>query len=229
MSKFLLLFVCSVFMYSCKNDAPVTPKVRYEKTAETKDKTKIDSSTIVVADLPIHFSETAILLYPVGEVVSSKRGGQSFTVSNNNDFQITGYLKNLHFQKIKSDSISVLTDKQILIETATFLKSIADKYKTQLMVYSLADSDTNKDQKLDENDIQSLYLSTLSGEKFTKISADLMELVDWKVIDANARLYYKTIEDSNKNGQIDTKDAIQYHYVNLLDEQWKPIQYFPIK
>jgi hypothetical protein len=97
------------------------------------------------------------------------------------------------------------------------------------MVYSLADSDTNKDQKLDENDIQSLYLSTLSGEKFTKISADLMELVDWKIIDANAKLYYKTIEDSNKNGQIDTKDAIQYHYVNLLDEQWKPIQYFPIK
>ena len=56
-----------------------------------------------------------------------------------------------------------------------------------------------------------------------------MELVDWKIIETNARLYYKTIEDSNKNGQLDATDKILYHYVNLLDSNWKSIEYFPVK
>jgi hypothetical protein len=97
------------------------------------------------------------------------------------------------------------------------------------MVYTLADADTNKDQKVDENDIQSLYISQLSGKNFTKISADFMELIDWKIIDANARLYYKTIIDSNKNGQLDAADQVQYFYVDVLNEVWKSVQYVPLK
>jgi hypothetical protein len=41
------------------------------------------------------------------------------------------------------------------------------------MVYTLTDSDTNKDGKIDTSDIKTLYLSDISGENFTKVSADL--------------------------------------------------------
>jgi hypothetical protein len=40
---------------------------------------------------------------------------QSFAVSNNNEFEITGYLQNIKFQEIGNDSIKALTNKQILI------------------------------------------------------------------------------------------------------------------
>jgi hypothetical protein len=56
-----------------------------------------------------------------------------------------------------------------------------------------------------------------------------MELIDWKIIDANARLYYKTIIDSNKNGQLDAADQVQYFYVDVLNEVWKSVQYVPLK
>ena len=88
--------------------------------------------------------------------------------------------------------------------------------------------DTNKDGKLDGSDIKSLYLSTISGQKFTKISANFEELIDWKVIESKGLLYFRTIQDTNKNGAFDAEDNLQYHMVNLLDKDWKVISYKPI-
>jgi hypothetical protein len=45
------------------------------------------------------------------------------------------------------------------------------------------DADTNRDGKLDSSDIKSLYLSEI---RFTKVSMDLQELIDWNLIDSKA-------------------------------------------
>jgi DNA integrity scanning protein DisA with diadenylate cyclase activity len=111
----------------------------------------------------------------------------SFTISNYGENEITGYLQNLKFQKTDSDSI--LTDKPALIQTATYLKSVSDRAKKQIMVYTMFDADTNRDGKLDSSDIKSLYLSE-SGKRFTKVSMDLQELIDWNLIDSKSRLYF---------------------------------------
>ena len=58
------------------------------------------------------------------------------------------------------------------------------------MVYTLVDMDTNKDGKLDVSDIKALYLSKISGDKFTKVSADFQELIDWDLIESKNRLYF---------------------------------------
>ena len=152
----------------------------------------------------------------------------SFTISNYGEFEITGFLQNLKFQKIDSDSIKKLTDKPVLIQTATYLKSVADKTNNQIMVYTMVDMDTNKDGKVDTSDIKALYLSEISGEKFTKISYDFQELIDWKLIGSKNRLYYRTIEDTNKNGEFDKKDVINYYYIDLSKKEWKIIAYEPV-
>lgn len=219
----------------CKKDEAVKPKVIYEDSAKSKPAVPVDAAQIEVADLPLSMEGTNFLIYPIGTISGSGKGiksstdtEQSFTVSNYGEFQITGYLKNLKFQEIGKDSIYALTEKQILIETATYLKTFSDKTKQQLIVYSLADQDTNKDGKLDSSDIKSLYISTIAGQKFTKLSADLQELVDWKIIESKGVLYFRTIEDTNKNGEFDAEDNIKYNFVNLLDKDWKVTSYKPI-
>ena len=116
----------------------------------------------------------------------------------------------------------------MLIQTATYLKSVADKTNNQIMVYTMVDMDTNKDGKVDTSDIKALYLSEISGEKFTKISYDFQELIDWKLIGSKNRLYYRTIEDTNKNGEFDKKDVINYYYIDLSKKEWKIIAYEPV-
>lgn len=228
-----------VLLVACKQEKE-TPKVTYGTTPKEKPEPKADPSQIKVADLPIHFAGTTILIHPVGDLnigsrdnaatYESSRGEsqQSFTISNNNDYEITGYLQNIKFQEIGKDTITTLTDKPILIETATYLKTIADKTKKHFMVYSLADSDTNKDGKVDSSDIKSLYMSDISGANFVKLSQELHELIDWKIIEAQNRLYFRTIEDINKNGAFDKDDKVHYQYLDLLSKEGKVVEYKPI-
>ena len=236
--KNYFLYIAMVFVglfVSCKKEEAEKPKVTYETTSKAKPEVVSDANQIEVADLPINMEGTNCLIHPIGVMSGNGKGikssydsEQGFTVSNYGEYQITGYLKNLKFQEIGKDTIYPLTDKQILIETATYLKTFADKSKQQLLVYSLADTDTNKDGKLDNSDIKSLYLSTVSGQKFTKLSADFQELIDWKIIESKNILYFRTIEDTNKNGEFDAEDSLQYQFVNLLDKEWKVISYKPI-
>lgn len=221
-------------LISCKKEEASKPKVIYQDTSKPKTEVPEDTTQIKIADLPINMEGTNYLIFPIGTVSSDKKGKASYdsntgyTVSNYGEYQITGYLQNLKFQEIGKDTIYALTDKNVLIETATYLKALADKTKKQLMVYSLADMDTNKDNKLDNSDIKSLYLSDISGKNFSKISTDFQEIIDWNLIESKSRLYFRTIEDTNKNGEFDKDDNVHYFYVNLLDKEWKAMEYKPI-
>jgi hypothetical protein len=229
--KFFILSIIFLFA-SCKEEVE-KPKVIYENT--TKGQIKVDTTALKVADLPIHMEGTNYLIFPIGNLNSSKglksssySSQEGFTVSNYGEYQITGYLQNLKFQEIGKDTLISLTDKPILIQTATYLKSVSEKTKQQLLVYTLADMDTNKDNKLDTDDIKSLYISAISGHQFTKLSPDFQELIDWSLISVSNRLYFRTIEDTSKNGEFEKEDALHYYFVNLLDKDLKAQEYKPL-
>ncbi|NJM78798.1 MAG: hypothetical protein HC854_02760 [Flavobacterium sp.] len=230
-----LLFLAT--MISCKQEKQ-TPKVIYEQVKESISPKKVDTSSIKIADLPIHMEGSNYLIHPVGDVRvyddyskvygSSKTNQVSYAISNYNRFELTGYFDNLKFQHIDSTNVIKLTDDKIQIQTVTFLNTISDKFKKQILVYTLVDDDTNKDDKIDQNDIKSLYLSYSNGSKFTKISEPLQELIDWNIIEVQKRLYFRCIEDINKNGAFDKNDKVHYHFVNLLANEWKAEEYMPI-
>lgn len=233
-----ILGIAILLLTSCKEEVE-KPKVTYDGTSRAKTLTKADSSQIQIADLPLQMEGTDYLIHPVADLsirekgIKSRYGSSSvndlsFTISNYGEFEITGFLQNIKFQKVDSDSIRKLTDKPVLIQTATYLKSVADKTNNQIMVYTMVDMDTNKDGKLDTSDIKALYLSEISGKKFTKISYNLQELIDWKLIESRNRLYYRTVEDTNKNGEFDKKDVVNYYYIDLSKKEWKIIGYEPV-
>lgn len=225
-----ILLAYSVIIFSCQKEKD-KPKVKYtEKVAKSLQK---DTTKLEVADLPIQFQGSTVLIYTIGNLTlgdinkkgsyessSSYEGVAGFNVSNSMENEITGYLQNLKFQEVGKDSLHVLTDKVMLMERVSFIKS------NKMLVYVLADADTNQDGVIDSNDIKSLYTSSDLGKNFTKISTELQELIDWKYLESTNKIYFRTIEDTNKNGQFDDKDKIHYHQVNLKDN--KVSEYFPL-
>jgi hypothetical protein len=237
-SHFVYIGISLLLLASCKEEIE-KPKVIYNASKAVREITKADSTQIKIADLPIQMTGTDYLIHPVGDLSVYEKGTKnrygsssvndlSFTISNASEYEITGYLQNLKFQKIGSDSIEALTDKPILIQTATYLKAVSDKINKQIIVYTMCDMDSNGDGKLDTGDIKALYLSKISGEKLTKVSTDLQELIDWNLIESQNRLYFRTVEDTNKNGKFDSKDVVHYNYINLADKDWKVESYNPI-
>jgi hypothetical protein len=238
-SHFVYIGISLLLLASCKKEEIEKPKVIYDVSKVGRELTKADSTQIKIADLPIQMQGTSYLIHPVGDLSVYEKGTKnrygsssvndlSFTISNASEYEITGYLQNLKFQKIGSDSIKALTDKPVLIQTATYLKTVSDKINKQIMVYTMMDMDTNKDGKLDVSDITTLYLSKISGDKFTKVSVDFQELIDWSLIESQNRLYFRTVEDTNKNGKFDSKDVVHYNYIDLADKDWKVESYNPI-
>lgn len=229
--------VAFVVLVACKEEKE-TPKVIYEEPKTNNNSRSIDTTSIKIADLPIHMEGTNYLIHPVGDVRvyddfskvygSTKTNQVSYAISNYNRFEITGYFENLKFQHIDSVNVKPLTDEKIQIQTVTYLDRIAANTKKQILVYSVVDKDTNKDNKIDQNDIKSLYISFIDGSNFTKLTDDYLEFIDWNIIEAQNRLYFRCIEDINKNGAFDKNDKVHYHYVNLLDVEWKVEAYMPI-
>lgn len=237
-SHFVYIGISLLLLVSCKEEIE-KPKVIYDAPKGVRELAKVDSAQIKIADLPIQMEGTHYLIHPVGDLSISEKATKnkygsssvndlSFTISNASEYEITGYLQNIKFQKIGSDSIKALTDKPVLIQTATYLKPVSDKIKKQIMVYTMMDMDTNKDGKLDVSDITTLYLSEISGDKFTKVSPDFQELIDWNLIESQNRLYFRTVEDTNKNGKFDSKDVVHYNYIDLANKDWKVETYDPI-
>ncbi len=229
-----LLFLL-IFAVGCKDEAEKEkPKVIYDASKE-KLTPKIDSSKIEISDLPIHLKGSNFLIHPEGDIRvydgsskssygSANADRVSFTISNTSENEITGFLRNVKFQEIGKDTITSLTDKRILIQSITLVKTA----KKGVLVYNLMDMDTNKDGNLDTNDIKTLYISDTNGARFTKLSTDFQELIDWSVIDVQNRLYFRTIEDTNKNGQFDKNDVLHYNYLNLNDKEWNIKSYNPL-
>ena len=58
-------------------------------------------------------------------------------------------------------------------------------------------------------------MSEISGANFLKLTPNLQELIDWSVVEVNNRLYFRTIEDTNKNGDFDKDDNLHYYFVDL--------------
>lgn len=236
-ASYLLLAGIAILFASCKEEKD-KPKVTYDSTAKTqKQQPKSDTAMVAIADLPVRITGTDYLIHPIGDIrfydkskysSGSGSGEISYTISNYNEFEITGFLRNLKFQKDGSDSLKVLTEQPVLIQTASYLKSLADATKQQLLVYTLADMDTNKDGRIDASDIKTLYISSISGERFTKLSPDFQELIDWKVIDGKQHLYFRSIEDTNKNGEFDKDDVLHYNIVDLGSKDWKVTPYQPL-
>lgn len=226
---------------ACKQEEK--PKVIYKEEKNnnavqvetSKEKERTDD--IRIADLPVVMGRSEYLIHPIGEVrvysSSSKYGTSkvnqfSYTVSNYAPFEMTGYLENLMFQHKDSITITPLTDQKVQIQSVVYLNTIAEKTKKHILIYTLFDSDTNRDGKTDSNDIKTLYISKSSGKNFKKLSENLQELLDWTVIDVQNRLYFRTVEDINKNGAFDKDDNINYFYVDLLDANWEVKSYDPL-
>jgi len=235
----IAIALASVLFVSCKEEKE-KPKVIYEEKADRTAPKKVDSTQIKVADLPVHMEGTQYLIHPVGDIriyedsnrsygTSRTNSQVSYAISNYNRFEITGYFENLKFQHIDSMAMVPLTDKNVQIQTATFLNTVAEKTKKQMLVYTLVDADTNQDGKVDANDIRSLYISDISGSGFKKLSPEMQELVDWSLIEAKDRIYFRTIEDINKNGAFDKNDSVHYYYADLLSPEWMVTAYEPVK
>ncbi|KYG79139.1 hypothetical protein [Roseivirga echinicomitans] len=236
MKTILLALSVSLLFWSC--DTKPTVVYPTDDNGQVGEQALIvDSTLVLTGDLPVYFDSTDYLLFPIGEIrVSSRAGSKLYLGSGGSgDFSFssgylsgssyTGSLSKIMIQHLDSSNFRPITEQHLKIRSFQFLESIRKKTGQQLVVMTVTDRDTNNDGKLTNDDIESLYLSHLSGQNFKKLTFELQELLDWKILIVNKRLYFRTLEDIDKNGEFDKKDKIHHFLIDLTDPDFKVVEY----
>ena len=224
MRNFLCLLCLCLLCLGCIED-----EIRRPLASETPGEE--NTEVLAVANLPVHIDSTNYLIHPVGKI--EVREGYYGSGSHNSGSPVsgdrfTGNFLNLRFQELNSEAFTDLTDQNIKIRSVDFLREIFDNTGKQLLLYNVVDTDTNDDDKLDFEDREALFVSGIDGKNFRKISPLNQVVLEYRVVPAMNRLYFRSLEDANDNGRLDADEKSHYYYLDLASEALKVTEYFPV-
>ena len=239
MTRVLVVIGVAISFFSCSQSSP---KIKHEAidTLALKDDRIKDTTKILVSELPVKFDSTDVILFPIRLVDQEERGGYreiasgSYTTTSDvatsylNKDNLRGNFINIVFQE-KHGNERKLTDKKIEIRNLTFLRDIFRKTKSGYLLYSISDRDSNGDKELDSSDLEALYISGVDGSDFKKITKELHEFYDWTIVRGENKIYFRTLEDRNKDGKLNNKDIFHYYFIDFSGEKYSVIEYNPIK
>lgn len=234
------LLTLAIIISACSQPEP---QIDYETAIDTTnvvDDRLTDTTRTVVAELPIQFDSTDILIYPVGLVNLGERGGftkigsGSYSGSSYADVSyssgsnyINGNLINLIFEDSAGNRTALPKFKK-KINRARYLESTFKSTRKQYLLYSIYDRDTNGDHRLSSSDLEALYISYIDGTHFRKLTKELHELNDYKLLKKGKMLYFRTLEDINQDGRLNNKDKFHYYHLDLSAIDNEIIEYNPL-
>lgn len=238
MNKFLVLAFFGVLTLSCSQR---TPKIDYENqidTVSTIFNIVEDTTKILTSELPIRFDSTEVLIYAVGLVDLqgrsdySKLGSGSYSssgvsASHFSKDNLSGQFINLVFED-ENGNRTLLTNHKMTINRVLFLRGIYNNTKLRFLMYCLYDRDTNGDGRMNRQDLESLYLSNIDGTNFRKISKELHEFYDHRTLKNDNKLYFRTLEDINKDGKLNNQDKFHYYLIEFGEDGYEITEYDPI-
>lgn len=242
--KITLYSICLflILLMACTGKEPHEFAVEQPQSL-SMDSIAADTSKVLMASLPVFFDSTRVLIHHIGfesikekrereKLVFSKGGGyieDSYSFRFNKEYDsFSGNIVNLYFENAETGEQRLLTDKALNITSAVYQRALANKTGRHYLIYQVFDKDYNGDGKLNYYDIPALYVSTLDGKDFTKITSDFHAFVDGRMVMMNERYYFCTYEDVDRNCRFDNKtDKYHYYYIDFSSSLYKVVEYNP--
>lgn len=180
------------------------------KSISTDEKSNIQtkSQPKIQYDSPIIIGKTDIVIYPLrlngGDYESYKR-------------DVNSNYWNLIFHNVISGKSELLTKEKVIINSFDIghAKNNQNTLSDQFIYYTITDLDYDGNKKLTDKDPNKLYLSTLDGKSFIRISPNNYDLYSWKIDDKHDLILMDLIKDTNKDKEFNEKDEIEYFTYNL--------------
>lgn len=57
----------------------------------------------------------------------------------------------------------------------------------------------------------------------------LHELYDWNTIKGESKIYFRTLEDKNKDGELNNNDKFHYYFIDFSTTPYSVTEYNPLK
>ncbi len=234
MKNLLLLFIGTIIIWSCNRNESRIVYNESDKNIQTQDNTNPENKIFkkLIADLPFTFDNLDFLYFPIGEIKESSKtkirslsssysnSSRSYSLGYISGREVNSNLDNIMIRPKNGSTFKLLTRSEIKIKSLNYLYSIDTTHNISTFLYKIIDSDSNKDGIINDDDLIGLYSSKSDGDEFTRISPKNQQLIDWKTIDVQGLLYFRTIEDTDKNGKFNAHDRVNLYEYNLLKKDF---------
>ncbi len=227
MKKLLFSLAALILICSCKRNEP---RIVYDKGEQVKDLNESENKKYkkLITDLPFSFDSLKYLYFPIGETNESFRinarsiassyskTSKSYSLGYVNGRYVNCNLNNLMIRPKNSSTFKLLTKSDLKIKSMNYLYRIDTLHGIDRFIFRVIDFDSNKDTHINDDDLVGLYSSRTNGADFKRISPKKQQLIDWKTVDLQGLLYFRTMEDIDRNGEFDDKDRINLYEYNLI-------------
>lgn len=238
--RFLLISCLAmiVFCSGCNGPESKAPEIVADTVLVAAEKP--DSAHVMVSRLPIQFNSTDVLLFLVQmEDFSSRSATKAYyeygaapdlglSSGNFEGDKVEGWFVNVLFEDVNGVSRK-LTQHRIIIESMHFLRAIFSATGKGYILYEVYDQDINGDGEFSYEDPKSLYLSNADGTAFRKLTKGGHKYHDHAVLKSKRSLYFRTLEDINKDGRFNANDRVHYYHVDFSHEGYVLKEYDPLK
>jgi hypothetical protein len=230
----ICLILIGVFLISCEENKKTTV-LTDEANINVEDfKIEKDSTAIKVLKLPIYIDSTQFLYHPIAieriydqeDFSISKSRYKSYdTSANYNHYTFSGAYAGFIVEDMETGNKISVVKEEINISSVRIFNKLEHNPRVEFVIYEGYNLDTNKDEKLNYNDLKALFISDLNGANFTKLTLDFEELNGQKFIVENDQLYFQTQRDINNNGIFDAEDGYRNYVVDLQKELKTAVRY----
>lgn len=230
MKKLFLLLTISILIFACSRNEP---RIVYDENDNVEHSEDLSDSETknykkLIADLPFSFDSLDYLYFPIGETNESfkmnvrtfassySKTSKSYSLGYVSGRNVNCNLDNLMIRSKDKSTFKLLTKSDLRIKSLNYLYRIDTLHGIDRFVYKIIDSDSNKDTYINDDDLVGLYSSKTNGDEFKRISPINQQLIDWETIDLQGLLYFRTMEDIDRNGEFDDKDRINLYEYDLI-------------
>jgi hypothetical protein len=242
MKKYLIIVVILLAIASCgKKEPAIVYSDSVQPDSLSIDSLYNDTTKLLVAELPIYIDSINYLIHPIGLIHFQQRSTKiiesSFygsgeyiesTIESSSRDYFYGNMSNLVFEEKASGKQLLLTDKLISIKSFQYLRSLSKRNNQHYILYWVYDNDFNKDGDVNSEDLSALYIGNIDGTGFKKINKKLEKYESGVMFEKDLRYYYKTTEDSNKDGIFNRYDKSHFYYIDFSKTPFSIIEYYPL-
>ncbi len=227
----ILTFLVVIFLFSCGSKHQ-TPEVVYPNnmTDSTHTASELDPiSRNLFMDFPFAFDSSSLFIYPVRNTHDS-RGSDNKNNKISSDFMnsyqysdwaemsqsgASGWFYNFLFQDENTQDLRPITDKDIRFSEMIIIRDSVSQQAVHTLLLKVYDKDSNQDKLLNREDLISYYVADVNGKNLRKISPE-GHLTSGHIYRKRLkRLYFRTIEDIDKNGIFEKNDPRHQYFYSI--------------
>ena len=218
---FLLLFFISLI--SCESRSPRLESIE-------ADNLSIEQIDSVLTEFrfeyenPIVIDSSDFVLIPISTELLERR--KTFSSDGYYADDYPRYWNILFYNRATGES-RLLTEEKVRISRIHTTKNqlefseTIDRLYTGKVLLEIADIDFNKDERLDSDDPDYLFICNIDGGDLTRLSPLGEDLVSYKVMPNSNQIIMNTRRDSNLDSLFDNSDDLIWHKTEYIDGVWQ--------